>query len=61
MLALWSFVLPLLAWCLVSYVPAVWHPLMLVTDPGDVAYLEVGMRMDRQAFADAVIAAREAN
>jgi NitT/TauT family transport system permease protein len=61
MLALWSFVLPLLAWCLVSYVPAIWHPLMLVTDPGDVAYLEVGMRMDRQAFTDAVTAAREAN
>ncbi len=61
MLALWSFVLPLLAWCLVSYVPAVWHPLMLVTNPGDVAYLETGMRMDRQAFADAVTEAREAN
>jgi hypothetical protein len=60
MLALWSFVLPLLAWCLVSYVPAVWHPLILVTNPGDVAYLETGMRMDRQAFADAVTEAREA-
>lgn len=56
-LALLSFVLPLLAWCLVSYVPAVWHPLMLVTDPGDVDYLDTGMRMDRQAFAAAVTAA----
>lgn len=45
-----SFLLPLLVWCLVSYVPSIWHPLIMVTDPGSVQYLQPGMRMDRQAF-----------
>lgn len=45
-----SFLLPLLVWCLVSYVPSVWHPLIMVTDPGSVQYLQPGMRMERQAF-----------
>lgn len=45
-----SFVLPLLVWCLVSYVPSIWHPLIMVTDPGTVQYLQPGMRMERQAF-----------
>ncbi len=59
-LAVLSFVLPLLGWCVVSYVPAVWHPLMLVIDPGEVDYLEPGMRMDRGAFAAAAATARTA-
>ncbi|HEY0235800.1 MAG TPA: ABC transporter permease [Afipia sp.] len=45
-----SFILPLLVWCLVSYVPSIWHPLIMVTDPGSVQYLQPGMRMERQAF-----------
>ena len=55
-----SFILPVLAWCIVSYVPAVWHPLVRVTNPGSVDYLDVGMRMDRAAFAAAVDTARDA-
>jgi len=31
-----AFFLPLLAWCVVSYVPFVWHPLVHVSDAGDV-------------------------
>jgi hypothetical protein len=31
-----AFVLPLLAWCIVSYVPFVWHPLVHVRDASDV-------------------------
>jgi NitT/TauT family transport system permease protein len=54
-----SFVLPILIWSIVSYVPAVWHPQMLITDPGSVDYLQVGMRMNKSAFADA--AAEEIN
>ena len=49
-----SFVLPILLWCLVSYVPFVWHPQILITQPGSVEYLEPGMRMNRQAFDDEV-------
>ena len=45
-----SFVLPVLIWCMVSYVPAIWHPLVLVTDPGSVDYFQVGMRVDHATF-----------
>jgi NitT/TauT family transport system permease protein len=49
-----SFVLPILLWSIVSYVPSVWHPQILVTNPGSVDYLQDGMRMNKDAFADAV-------
>jgi NitT/TauT family transport system permease protein len=56
-----SFVLPIVVWSIVSYVPAVWHPQMLITDPGSTDYLQVGMRMDKNAFADAVAEAKSAH
>ncbi len=49
-----SFLLPLLVWALVSYLPFVWHPKILVTDPGGVDYLQVGMLMDKAMFRDEV-------
>ncbi len=49
-----SFVLPIGLWCLVSYVPAVWHPQVLITEPGSVSYLQPGMRMDKGAFDGAL-------
>jgi len=45
-----SFLLPLLAWCLISYVPALWHPQMQIIDPGSVDYFQPGMRVDRATF-----------
>jgi NitT/TauT family transport system permease protein len=45
-----SLVLPLLLWSLVSYVPAIWHPQIMITNPGSVSYLEVGAHMARDAF-----------
>jgi NitT/TauT family transport system permease protein len=42
----------------VSYVPFVWHPQVLVTNPGSVDYLQPGMRMAKGAFADEVDDAR---
>jgi NitT/TauT family transport system permease protein len=45
-----AFVLPLLVWSVVSYVPFVWHPLIKVTDRGDSAFLQADMRLDRAAF-----------
>src|SRR5580700_4722448 len=56
-----SFVLPIVIWCIVSYVPFVWHPQVQITDPGSVDYLERGMRMDRQAFEGEVEDARGDN
>src|SRR5579883_1579850 len=49
-----SFVLPIILWSIVSYVPAIWHPQVLITKPGSVEYLEPGMRMDRGDFQDEV-------
>src|SRR5476649_602079 len=56
-----SFVLPVLVWCIVSYVPFVWHPQVLITKPGSVDYLQPGMRMDKMAFADEVKEAKDSS
>ena len=45
-----SFFLPLAVWCLVSYVDWIWHPEMIVTDPGQVAYFKTDMRIPRDTF-----------
>lgn len=51
-----AFLLPLAFWCVVSYVPAIWHPLVLVSDagdsavPGKYAYIEVGQRVEIEEF-----------
>lgn len=45
-----SFVLPLLIWSIVSYVPFVWHPMMKVQNPGDVSYFKTDMLVKRQQF-----------
>jgi NitT/TauT family transport system permease protein len=45
-----SFVLPLVIWALVSYVPWLWHPLVKVTAPGDVAWFHSGLLVDHAVF-----------
>jgi NitT/TauT family transport system permease protein len=47
-----SFVLPLLAWSVISYVPFIWHPFVKVENPGSVSYFESGMLVERDVFAD---------
>jgi NitT/TauT family transport system permease protein len=51
-----AFLLPLGLWAAVSYVPFLWHPLVEVTDPGGVPWMEPGMRVPRAAFAQEVAA-----
>jgi NitT/TauT family transport system permease protein len=51
-LAVMSFVLPLLVWSLVSYVPFIWHPQMEIVEPGEVDYFRTGMLVDRAVFED---------
>jgi NitT/TauT family transport system permease protein len=52
-----AFALPLGVWSAVSYLPFLWHPLMLVTDAsdeelaGDYDYLSAGMLVEREVFA----------
>lgn len=53
-IGVFSFVLPVLVWCVVSYVPSVWHPLVLVSEPGGVGYFQPGMRIDRATFEQEV-------
>ena len=45
-----SFLLPLMLWCLVSYVPFIWHPKVQITNPGDVDYYQIGMLVDSADF-----------
>jgi NitT/TauT family transport system permease protein len=51
-----AFVVPLLAWSVVSYVPFIWHPLVLIEHPGDTKhpgrynYLAEGQRVEREVF-----------
>ncbi|MGQ0596091.1 ABC transporter permease [Aquabacterium sp.] len=59
-LGIGAFVLPLLLWCAVSYLPFVWHPQVLVTQPGDVDYFQVGMRVDKEVFRDELNSMQEA-
>jgi NitT/TauT family transport system permease protein len=45
-----SFAIPIAVWSLVSYVPAVWHPMMTIENPGSVSYFKPGMRIDGRTF-----------
>jgi NitT/TauT family transport system permease protein len=47
-----AFLLPLAAWCAVSYVPWLWHPQVLISEPGGSSY-SAGMRVERADFAAA--------
>jgi len=49
-LAVLSFLIPLLVWALVSYLPFLWHPKVEVIEPGDVSYFREGMQVDRDVF-----------
>lgn len=50
-LVLLSFVLPLLVWSAVSYLPFLWHPMMEIQSAGDSLYFEEGHRVRRKLFA----------
>lgn len=52
LLGIGSFLMPLLIWCAVSYVPFIWHPMVLVSQPGDVDYFQVDMRVDKATFGE---------
>ncbi len=48
--SLFSFLIPILIWCAVSYLPFVWHPQVEITNSGSVAYLQIGSRIDKSVF-----------
>ncbi|MEG0032421.1 ABC transporter permease [Acinetobacter sp.] len=45
-----SFLLPILIWCAVSYLPFIWHPQVQITKSGSVSFLQVGSRVDKSVF-----------
>ncbi len=47
-----SFLMPLLLWCAVSYLPFVWHPMVKVEQAGDVDYFQVDMLVDKAIFVE---------
>ena len=55
-----SFLLPLLLWCAVSYLPWLWHPLIHVTDAGSVDYFTENMDVKRADFERELAKARAA-
>lgn len=48
--SIFSFLLPIFIWSLVSYVPFIWHPKVEISSPGDVGYFKQGMLIDREIF-----------
>ncbi|TJY58374.1 ABC transporter permease [Sinimarinibacterium sp. CAU 1509] len=58
-LGILSFVIPLAIWCLVSYVPFIWHPMVEVSDPGSVSYFTQGMLLEQEVFEREAEAARQ--
>ncbi len=53
-----SFLLPLVVWCAVSYLPWLWHPYIRVTNPGSVDYFSEGMDVKRATFEKELAAAQ---
>lgn len=49
-LTLASFLVPLIFWALISYVPFLWHPKVEVEEPGGVSYFQPGMLLDKADF-----------
>lgn len=45
-----SFLVPILIWCAVSYVPFLWHPMVKITNPGGVKYFKQEMLVTKENF-----------
>ncbi|EEF63402.1 ABC transporter permease [Pedosphaera parvula] len=55
-----SFLVPLVIWSAVSYIPWLWHPLVRVTEPGSVDYFTEDMDVKRSDFDHELAKARAA-
>ena len=56
-----AFLLPILAWCVISYVPFVWHPKVAIVAAGGVDYFQPGMLVDREEYDQQAQAMRTQN
>ncbi|KAA8732425.1 ABC transporter permease [Acinetobacter qingfengensis] len=50
LLSMASFLIPLLIWCAVSYLPFIWHPQVQITNSGSVTYFQVNSRVEKTMF-----------
>ncbi len=50
LLAFLSFFIPLAVWSFVSYTPFIWHPLVHITNAGEVDYFSEGLDIPRADF-----------
>lgn len=50
LLSFCSFLIPILIWCAVSYLPFIWHPQVQITNSGNATFLQVGSRVDKAIF-----------
>ncbi len=55
-----AFSLPLGVWSAISYIPWLWHPQVIVTNPGSVSWMQPGLRIERADFATEVATAQSA-
>ena len=58
-LVVMSFLLPLMLWSLVSYVPFFWHPNVQIVEPGEVSYFKPGMQVKREQFDRELVKVRD--
>ena len=49
-LIIFSFLLPILIWSAVSYIPFIWHPYIEITNPGGSLYFEKGQLVKLDIF-----------
>ncbi len=61
LVALLSFAIPIITWCLVSYVPFLWHPFTQITDPGSVSFFREEMLVKNEVFEAETAKAIEAS
>ena len=54
-----SFLIPILLWCAVSYLPFVWHPQTKIMEPGSVSYFRSDMLIDNNIFESESLKAEE--
>lgn len=52
LLTVLSFLTPLILWSVVSYVPWIWHPQVLIDDAGGSTAMAVGNRVERNRFVE---------
>lgn len=55
-----SFLIPLLIWSAVSYLPFLWHPKVKIIEKGDVSYFKTDMLVDSEVFDKEVAKIEEA-